>query len=88
MKMIAMFLRFLSRLLSDESTDMKILAALQERAKYGVELYDDTRCSFGRLYPALNRLEKLGLIGSCWDEVSRAERGGARRKYYYLKRQL
>lgn len=39
------------------------------------------RLGFGSLYPALNRLEKKGLVSWRWgDEVY--ESGGARRKYY------
>lgn len=63
-----------------------ILQALQERAKYGLELADETKCSLGRVYLALNRLENEGTISSYWDETPRPERGGFRRKYYYLKR--
>ena len=73
-----------TRLYPDDETDTLILAALEERDLYGLELYDETGRSFDRLYPALNRLEKLGVIDSYW-ELARSQ-GEARRKYYYLKR--
>lgn len=69
-----------------DETDQLILEALKERPKYTLELHDDTGKGLGSIYVALNKLEKLNLIGSYWDEVPRPERGGARRRYYYLKR--
>ncbi len=68
--------------------DEDILTVLLGRELYGLEILDqlnlDSRpreLGFGSLYPALNRLEKKGLIDWRWgseEEVS----GGARRKYY------
>lgn len=74
---------FLRQLFSDKET--LILAALEERPKYGLELCDETGLSFGFLYPVLHRLERAGKIESYWDEQRRPERGGARRKYYKLR---
>ena len=64
---------------AEERYGLEILECLNlDREKIlGIEL------GFGSLYPALNRLEKKGLIEWRWgneDEVS----GGARRKYYKI----
>ena len=74
--------------------DQDVLTVLKTQGEqYGLEVLDclnldrektlGSELGFGSLYPALNRLEKKGLIGWRWgdeDEVS----GGARRKYYKI----
>ena len=68
--------------------DEDLLAVLLGRELYGLEILDQlnldrptSKLKFGSLYPALNRLEKKGLVSWKWgDEVD--ESGGARRKYY------
>ena len=68
--------------------DEDILTVLMSRELYGLEILDQLNLDrpvnelrFGSLYPALNRLEKKGLVSWRWgDEVD--ESGGARRKYY------
>ncbi|MEM9219414.1 MAG: PadR family transcriptional regulator [Cyanobacteria bacterium P01_F01_bin.150] len=67
--------------------DQDILTVLLGRELYGLEILDQLNLGrpfelrFGSLYPALNRLEKKGLVTWKWgDEVD--ESGGARRKYY------
>lgn len=68
--------------------DEDILTVLISRELYGLEILDQlnldrpiNELKFGSLYPALNRLEKKGLVVWRWgDEVD--ESGGARRKYY------
>lgn len=67
--------------------DEDILTVLLGQEFYGLEILDELNqgrpitLSFGSLYPALNRLEKKGLISWRWgDEVD--DSGGARRKYY------
>ena len=67
--------------------DEDVLTALLGRELYGLEILDQlnldrpSELKFGSLYPALNRLEKKGLVSWKWgDEVD--ESGGARRKYY------
>jgi PadR family transcriptional regulator, regulatory protein PadR len=67
--------------------DEDILTVLLSRELYGLEVLDELNpgrpipLRFSSLYPALNRLEKKGLIAWRWgDEVD--ESGGARRKYY------
>lgn len=64
-----------------------ILTVLLARERYGLEILNKlnpsrpTPLSFGSLYPALNRLEKKGLIEWRWGD-EQEETGGARRKYY------
>ena len=67
--------------------DEDILTVLLGRELYGLEILDQLNLDrpieirFGSLYPAMNRLEKKGLVSWKWgDEVD--ESGGARRKYY------
>ncbi|ESA37278.1 transcriptional regulator [Leptolyngbya sp. Heron Island J] len=67
--------------------DEDVLTVLMGRELYGLEILDQlnlgrpSELKFGSLYPALNRLEKKGLVSWQWgDEVD--ESGGARRKYY------
>lgn len=67
--------------------DEDILTVLLGRELYGLEVLDQLnpdrpiQLSFGSLYPALNRLEKKGLISWRWGDAQE-ESGGARRKYY------
>ncbi|NER25451.1 MAG: PadR family transcriptional regulator [Symploca sp. SIO1B1] len=67
--------------------DEDIVTLLMGRELYGLEILDRLNpdrpipLSFGSLYPALNRLEKKGLIKWRWGDESE-ETGGARRKYY------
>ena len=69
------------------SLDGDILTVLLARERYGLEILNKlnpsrpTPLSFGSLYPALNRLEKKGLIEWRWGD-EQEETGGARRKYY------
>ena len=68
--------------------DQDILTVLMGRQElYGLEILDQLNLGrpqvlrFSSLYPALNRLEKKGLVTWRWgDELD--ESGGARRKYY------
>ena len=67
--------------------DQDIITVLLGRELYGLAILDQLNLDrpielrFGSLYPALNRLEKKGLVTWKWgDEVD--ESGGARRKYY------
>jgi DNA-binding PadR family transcriptional regulator len=40
--------------------------------------------SIGALYTALDRLERGGLVSSCWGEPT-TERGGRRKRYYKIE---
>jgi DNA-binding PadR family transcriptional regulator len=70
------------------SLDEDILTALLGREMYGLQMLDILnldrpidQLGFGSLYPALNRLEKKGLVDWRWGDPTE-ETGGARRKYY------
>ncbi len=70
--------------------DEDLLTVLLGRELYGLAILDQLnldrpvgKLKFGSLYPALNRLEKKGLVSWRWgDEVEGS--GGARRKYYKI----
>jgi DNA-binding PadR family transcriptional regulator len=67
--------------------DEDVLTVLIGRELYGLEVLDELNpgrpvpLGFGSLYPALNRLEKKGLISWRWGS-EQDNSGGARRKYY------
>jgi PadR family transcriptional regulator, regulatory protein PadR len=61
--------------------DEDILTALGERELYGLAILEEL--TLGRLYPALNRLEKKGLVTWRWGDEAEVT-GGARRKYYKM----
>jgi len=70
------------------SIDEDILTVLLGRELYGLEMLDYVNpdrpglpLTYGSIYPALNRLEKKGLIESRWGDESTGS-SGARRKYY------
>ena len=70
------------------SIDEDILTVLLGRELYGLEILDYINpdrpgipLTYGSIYPALNRLEKKGLIESKWGDESTGS-SGARRKYY------
>lgn len=51
--------------------DLKILSVLQEHDwKSGYQISKEARLWSGRLYPALNYLERQGIVESKWAEVS------------------
>lgn len=61
-----------------------VLAVLSERhgGMYGLHLSQETRLGPGRLLPALERLERRGLVDSWW--VDSWDAAGPRRRYYGL----
>jgi PadR family transcriptional regulator PadR len=77
-----------TRELKKGSTELLILALLEERSRYGyeigkrIELRSGGRLTFriGSLYPMLSRLEARGLITGRWVEKAREPR----RRYYRL----
>jgi PadR family transcriptional regulator, regulatory protein PadR len=74
--------------------DEDILTVLKTQGElYGLEVLDclnldrekilGIELGFGSLYPALNRLEKKGMIEWRWGDENEVS-GGARRKYYKI----
>ena len=66
-------------------TGLFVLQALAQGHKFGFDIMDVTDLPSGTVYPALRRLESLGLVRSDW-EADKAARDNARprRRYYEL----
>ena len=66
-------------------TSITILATLEGRRCYGLDIIDRTGFLSGTVYTTLRRLEARGLVTSQWEdaEVAQAERR-PRRRYYTL----
>jgi PadR family transcriptional regulator PadR len=66
-------------------TSITILAALESRRCYGLDVIDRTGLLAGTVYTTLRRLEERGLVIGQWEdaEVAEAERR-PRRRYYAL----
>lgn len=62
-----------------------ILAALESRVRYGLDLIDRTGLLPGTVYTTLRRLEKRDLVRGEWEDpgIAEAERR-PRRRYYTL----
>lgn len=66
-------------------TTTRILAALRDDARYGLDLVEVTGLSSGTVYPTLGRLEKRGHVRGRWEDPALAvEEGRPRRRYYEL----
>lgn len=66
-------------------TGLFVLQALAQGHGFGFDVMDVTRLPSGTVYPALRRLETLGLVRSDW-ETDKDARNNARprRRYYEL----
>ena len=66
-------------------TGLFVLQALAQGHKFGFDIMDVTSLPSGTVYPALRRLESLGLVRSDW-ETDKDARDNARprRRYYEL----
>lgn len=66
-------------------TGLFVLQALAQGYRFGFDIMDVTRLPSGTVYPALRRLETLGLVRSDW-ETDKDARDNARprRRYYEL----
>lgn len=64
-----------------------VLQAIAKDHKFGFDVMDATGLPSGTVYPALRRLEAMGLVSSAW-ESDAAARSAARprRRYYQLTR--
>lgn len=73
------------------SKEELVLLSLHGKELYGLQIPEaiqeasqgTTKLLIGTLYPVLHSLEKKQLVESRWGD-ERAERGGARRRYYRL----
>lgn len=64
---------------------LRVLAAVRDGARYGLDIVERTELPSGTVYPVLARLRRRGLLESRWeeDEVAASE-GRPRRKYHRL----
>lgn len=60
-----------------------VLHALARGSAYGFDIMEETGLTSGTIYPALDRLERLGLARSEWEEaaLAQAEKRPPRRYY-------
>jgi len=66
-------------------TSLRILAAIRDRATYGLEIVAETDLPSGTVYPTLGRLRRKGLVKARWERQERADdEGRPRRRYYEL----
>ena len=62
-----------------------VLHALARGHRYGFDLMDQTGLTSGTIYPALDKLERLGLADSSWEDARVAQREKRPpRKYYQI----
>src|ERR1044072_1939326 len=61
-----------------------ILQTIAQGLSYGFHIIDHTGLPSGTVYPALRRLESVGLIESIWDHENAEKSGGPARKNYRL----
>jgi PadR family transcriptional regulator, regulatory protein PadR len=80
----------LARELVAASAEPLILSLLRQRESYGYAILQEIKArsqgriqwTDGMLYPVLHRMERAGLIDSCWVEAET----GRKRKYYSITR--
>lgn len=65
-------------------TGLFVLQALAQGHRFGFDIMDVTHLPSGSVYPALRRLETLGLVRSDWESDDSRDTTRARRRYYEL----
>ena len=60
-------------------TGLFVLQALAQGHRFGFDIMEVTGLPSGTIYPALRRLEALGLVQSDWEDATRASNHG---RYY------
>jgi len=60
-----------------------VLQALAQGHRFGFDVMDATELPSGTVYPALRRLEALGLVESDWEDDQRARKANRPRRRYY-----
>lgn len=60
-----------------------ILQALDAGRRFGFDVMDATGLAAGTVYPALERLEDLGLVRSRWESETVARRDGRPARRYF-----
>ncbi len=64
-------------------TSLRLLAAIRDGSRYGLDLVATTELPSGTVYPTLARLKKAGLVSARWEDQRQAEREGRPRRRYY-----
>jgi len=64
-------------------TGLFILQALAQDYHFGFDIMDATGLPSGTVYPALRRLETMGLVESSWEDDGRARRANRPRRRNY-----
>ncbi len=64
-------------------TSLRLLAAIRDGSRYGLDLVATTGLPSGTVYPTLARLKRAGLVSSRWEDQRQAEREGRPRRRYY-----
>jgi DNA-binding PadR family transcriptional regulator len=64
-------------------TSLFILQALAQGHRFGFDIMEVTGLPSGTIYPALRRLEALGLVTSDWEKDLEARKEGRPRRRYY-----
>jgi len=68
-------------------TALFVLQAMARGFRFGFDIMDATGLPSGTVYPALRRLEAMGLVESDWEDDVRARKANRpRRRYYQLTR--
>lgn len=68
-------------------TGLFVLQAVAQGYRFGFDIMDITGLPSGTVYPALRRLEALGLVSSDWETGKEArDNARPRRRYYELTR--
>jgi PadR family transcriptional regulator PadR len=66
-------------------TTVEVLQSVASGTRYGFDIMDATGLPSGTVYPALSRLERMGLLRSRWEDPRLARREKRPpRKYYQL----
>ncbi|HEX2455174.1 MAG TPA: PadR family transcriptional regulator [Vicinamibacterales bacterium] len=62
-----------------------ILHAVASGSRFGFDIMEATGLTSGTVYPTLDKLEQLGLLGSRWESETAAHREGRpARRYFHL----
>jgi PadR family transcriptional regulator, regulatory protein PadR len=60
-----------------------VLRAIAVGHRFGFDVMDATGLPSGTVYPALRRLQALGLISSAWEDQAKASKAGRPRRRNY-----
>ena len=64
-------------------TGLFVLQAVAQGHRFGFDIMEVTGLPSGTIYPALRRLEALGLVSSDWEKDLKARKEGRPRRRYY-----